>query len=336
MRLEEVIDPDCGLQQDEVSSGSPTFGEGEHLQIIGWSGFTSNNRRKYYIVKCAICEQDPKLFGDGVFKILLTSLKRGVTPCGCMRNPMWTKEQYEVRCKRKCSEIGYEFVGFVGKRFATSTRVKLRCDRHGQWCSTRLDNLLSKGTGCPKCRSEEVGKRSTKDEEDMIQSFRNSGGYHPDTSFKRLKQKKGVWRVWSVKCGECGQKYKSTSGQLSNGARSCACSPMRQQETYINWVVDNNNNAVAIKFGIAVNSQRRAKVQNSKSIYEIRNYLVYEFPTVEMCKKAERMCKRKLECGVIPKTNMPDGYTETTSVLNLAKVKKIFEECGGVEIENNA
>ena len=94
--------------------------------------------------------------------------------------------------------------------------------------------------------------------------------------------------------------------------------------------MDDNNNAVCIKFGIANNSKQRIKRQNSKSIYEIRQYQVYTFPTVQQCKKAERECKKELICGVISKTDMLDGYTETTCTSNLARVKSIYEKNGGV------
>lgn len=76
---------------------------------------------------------------------------------------------------------------------------------------------------------------------------------------------------------------------------------MRQQEAYISWVLDANGSKVAIKFGVSVNSSKRAKRQSYVSTYEIQNHINYAFPSVKACKKAERECKQELECGVVLK-----------------------------------
>jgi hypothetical protein len=44
------------------------------------------------------------------------------------------------------------------------------------------------------------------------------------------------------------------------------------------------------------------------------------------------VCKKELETGIIPKQELPDGYTETTYIYNLDKIKQIYMEYGGVEI----
>ena len=57
---------------------------------------------------------------------------------------------------------------------------------------------------------------------------------------------------------------------------------------------------------------------------------MYTFPTAQQCKAAERECKKELICGVVSKTDMLDGWTETTCTSNLARVKSIYEKNGGV------
>lgn len=47
--------------------------------------------------------------------------------------------------------------------------------------------------------------------------------------------------------------------------------------------------------------------------------------------KAERECLQELECGVVLKRDMPDGYTETTWYYNLEKIIQIYERNGGKE-----
>lgn len=49
--------------------------------------------------------------------------------------------------------------------------------------------------------------------------------------------------------------------------------------------------------------------------------------------QAERECKEQLECGVVLKRDMPDGWTETTYVYNLEKIVEIYERNGGVKVD---
>lgn len=332
MNLEDVIDPEYGLQQDEWSLTAPRFGDEGQLEVIGWSG--KQGSAKYYILKCNKCSQDSELFGDGYFRIVKGNLTKGQIPCGCARSPWWTKNQYTILCSRKARELGYEFLGFDGTWKGTFTKIEMLCPKHGVWRSGIIHNLINIGSGCLHCSPRGRGGANTKPDDMMIQSFFASGAFHPDTKFWRSDRLRGHRRdFWFISCPECGEQGEAQSTQLQRGGRPCACSAQRQQECYINWIVDDYNNAVALKFGIANNTVKRVKQQDSKSIYEIRNYLTYTFPDVQSCKTAERECLQTLECGVISKEEMLDGYTETTSVLNLGRIKGIYEKYGGTLIE---
>lgn len=131
-----------------------------------------------------------------------------------------------------------------------------------------------------------------------------------------------------VLCEDHGEFYPSVTNFLKG--RGCpSCSGKNQQECYINIVKDGDL-PIAIKFGIARNSLRREVAQNKKSVYNVQNYAVWCFPDVFSCKDSERICKQTLVCGILPKSEMPDGYSETTSALNLEKIIEIYEENGGV------
>jgi hypothetical protein len=99
-------------------------------------------------------------------------------------------------------------------------------------------------------------------------------------------------------------------------------------EGYIN-VLKDQSEEIAIKFGIANNSHSRIKTQRLYCSYEIYNHSIFRFPTVTACKEAERECKSTLLCRVVTKEEMKDGYTETTSMLNLDKIINIFVSYGG-------
>lgn len=328
MNLEDLVDQD-GLQQDEWSLTAPSFGEEGQLTVIGWSGRIGSN--KLYILKCRKCNQDSELFAGGYFKSQKTHLVKGQIPCGCAFNPKWSKDQYVTRCKRKATEIGYKFLGFVGEWKGANTKIRMLCGKHGEWRSGIITHLLHQGDGCPLCKAEISSSSNTKPDEVMIQSFFASGAFHPDTKFSRSSRENrlGYTPYWHVSCPECGETCDSHCGNLQRGSRPCACSKHRQQEAYINWLIDDNNTAIAIKFGIANNSAARIKQQDSKSIYTLKQHSIHQFPSVQQCKKAERECLQELECGVVLKCDMGDGYSETTYVYNLEKITEIFERNGG-------
>lgn len=66
MNLEDVIDPEYGLQQDEWSLTRPKFGKEGQLEVVGWSGKSGSNN--LYILMCLTCNQDSELFGEGYFR----------------------------------------------------------------------------------------------------------------------------------------------------------------------------------------------------------------------------------------------------------------------------
>ena len=50
MNLEDVIDPEYGLQQDEWSLSKPKFDEEGQLEVIGWSGRQKTNNARFYLL----------------------------------------------------------------------------------------------------------------------------------------------------------------------------------------------------------------------------------------------------------------------------------------------
>jgi hypothetical protein len=119
--------------------------------------------------------------------------------------------------------------------------------------------------------------------------------------------------------------------EIKNGNRSCNCTKIRQQEAYIN-LISNQDQPLALKFGIAICSDYRAKTQNYKSVFSISNKYVFKFEDVVSCKAAEKECKETLPCGIVEKLLMEDGYTETTYLHYLDNIISIYKNHGGVEV----
>ena len=91
---------------------------------------------------------------------------------------------------------------------------------------------------------------------------------------------------------------------------------------------------MAVKFGIANNAIIRNRQQNRTSVYPVKGCGVWEFETKGDCVSAERECKQTLECGILTKEEMPDGWSETVDVKDLEKIISIYEKHGGVRIED--
>lgn len=329
MNLEDLVDEN-GLQQDEWSVTAPTFGKDVQLTVVGWSG-RSFGGYKFYIVKCNECSQDRELFGGGYFRIPKGGLLRGGIPCGCSKKPEWSLDQYTVLCSRKGAELGYKFLGFAEQWVGNGTKIHMFCEKHGEWSSGVIKTLINLGYGCPKCGEDSAALANTKSDDIIIQSFFASGAFHPSTEFWKSERTTptGSKCYWHSYCPECMEYGESCAGDLQKGYRACGCSKMRQKEAYINLVMDDET-VIAIKFGIARNSEQRVKNQNRLTTYKLLQSSVYLFPSVESCKKAERECRQELECGVVLKRDMKDGYTETTWLSNLEKIIEIYQRNGGI------
>lgn len=329
LNLVNILELESGLHQDEWSLKGLRFGQTNQLEVIGHANQYSASRNKLYVVKCHECVIDKELFGEGTFRVLKGNLLSGGIPCGCSNRPDWTEAQFKIRCNRKAISMGFTFEGWAEVFRGVFTKVKISCEKHGIWQSGTICSLTNDGDGCPRCMADNTGIAKTKPDDVMIASFLATEQFPEGTLFWRSERV----GYWCVSCPECECTGEATSGNLQKGNRCCMCSKARQQESYINWIINKDNQAVAIKFGIASKAYRRVLQQNNRSMYEVKNHSIYEFPDRSSCVAAERECKQILKCGVLTKEEMPDGYTETTDILNLEIIKKIYEGYGGVRLD---
>jgi len=331
VNLDSIIGVD-GLQQDDWSLEGHCFGSCMQLSVIGHDGGKRN--KKYYILKCSECAKDSDLFGEGYFKCVKAHLLIGRIPCGCAKGYIRTETQQSLLCKRAAEKLGYKFIGFVDGFTGSHSKIRMLCDSHGEWQTGSVSNLINNNRGCPSCKVEMLAASFRKDDDTMRESFLKSGRFHPDTTFWRSERltNQGYAAFWFMSCPECGEVGEATGINLQYGKRPCGCSVNRQQECYINIIMDSTV-PIAIKFGRAIDSRIRVKSQNRTSVYEVVQHSAYKFSSIKECKLSERFCKVSLECSILSRQEMPDGWTETTWLYNIDKIIEIYERNGGVKIE---
>lgn len=125
--------------------------------------------------------------------------------------------------------------------------------------------------------------------------------------------------------------------QYSNFIRRPSCCPVcagkNQKECYINLISDNLVPR-SLKFGIAKDSKHRLKIQNQNNTLQMEQLHIFEFPSVQQCKDAEKACKDELQCGILNSRELKDGWTETTSIQNLDKIIEIYKRFGGILVKD--
>lgn len=234
--LEEQVDDFIGQR----------FGEGGHLEVIGWDGVSRNTSKtgkggKRYSIKCSICCKDSELFGDGIFRRSKGELLRGNIPCGCGAAIKWTPEQNRIRAARLCAEKGYTLLSFVGK-----TAVVM-CKECGHVFERRLTTLVNSACNCSNCVKlgyiADLPDARRRPDEDFVEEFLSTGRFLDGTKFWR----EGTSKYWSYTCprcsndlyaqeGLCSGVFVSDMACLKRGSLSCRCSSKyrwtRQQREY--------------------------------------------------------------------------------------------------------
>lgn len=311
------------------------FGEYNQVKVIGWLGELAGSNKKY-TVECSVCKSDPELFGSGKFLITKNKLLIGRLPCGCSLSPRWSKEQYEIKIKRLCKEDSFKFLGWDGDYKGRYTRILLSCPKHGDLEPKSLNDFLG-GRRCIECRRDLVKEGLTKDDTQIIEEFFATGAFHPSSKFSRSDRKvpakryrEGSKPYWNFTCGGCQEEHETLYSTLKNGGASCGCFRHKQKLAYIHLVYDGAS-LVALKFGITSKTNgSRLKQQNKSSVLNLKPYGVWEFPSISICKQAERQVKQSLRTSVVEKELMRDGWTETCYPLQLDEIIKIYEDLGGV------
>lgn len=295
--------------------------------FLGFEGGWANGRNTK--VKM-VCSQHGAWVGGGVTNLI--NLGRGCPTCARVKVEAGRRVPVQERVdkiNRLCEGTTSSLVSVPEDYKHVFERIKMVCSVHGEWESSM--KKVTDGKLCPKCGRLTGGLSRRSPDREMISKFMATGAFSEGTTFSKIGMRVDGKSEWEVFCPDCNEGGVSALDNLQQGKRPCACTSMRQKECYINYVIDGDN-IIALKFGIAINSSFRVDSQNRSSVFEVVNKFVYTFPDTKSCKAAEKECKQTLCCGVIPKEEMTDGYTETTYVYNLDKIIQIYKKHGGVKL----
>lgn len=305
------------------------------LMVVGRVIFYNDNgnRCDMCVVRCSVCAGDYELHRGGYYTIDKNHLKNGVKPCGCAKLPRWKEWQYEVLAQRASEKVALKFIGWSEPYKKAYTRCILDCPVHGQYSITTLNSLINNTRGCPRCWYDNAPLLQPKPDKTMIESFLASGSFSPETIFYRSERKtnKGKRTYWFVECPDCNSLGESASSDLQAGKRPCTCSIKSPKYSYLLLLSDEGVD-LALKLGVTSNYKRRFKDLYNHSKYSVDVVGVWEYITPSECRKAELDCLRTLDCGILTKEVLTNGYTETTSINNLEQIVKIFEENGGIRL----
>ena len=195
-----------------------------HLKAV--DTIEEKGKSRKFILECEICSKDAVLWPYGSITSVKGHLVSDHVPCGCAMCPKWTPTQYEVLIKRKCSERGYEFLGFAGDWKGNNTYLRLHNLSNGNvWGSATINNFLNSGRGCPL---ESGLKRwsAQEREQQLNEVFKVEGGVFIGWD----GEYSGAFSKFKWNCSENHSCETSVHNFLNHDHRCSSCGKIKRRE----------------------------------------------------------------------------------------------------------
>lgn len=230
------------------------------------------------------------------------------------------------------------FVGWVGEYRGTRTPATLECTTHERLTEISTPNIWFKLNSnqnvvvCPDCIFENIKKSNGVPEATAIVTLKQLVNTDRTRFNGFLGEYEGITKTKvRVMCSDHGETSSRLYGNLLKASHPCPICALGSSQiyAYVNKIMQGNM-PVALKFGITGNPSHRLRTQNYANILEMENLFVFQFPSREKSFAAEAECKKVFSCGVLDKSLIPDGYTETTYIYNLDELLSIYKKYGGI------
>lgn len=157
----------CGCYAEEVRNNQKK--DRKFISVLGktygkWSVTSEykENKVRRVMVRCGYCGSESST--------TRSALEAGQTPVCKVCSKMAAAEQ----AREVAGQAGYKFLGFVGEYNGYHTKLRLSCEKHGEWITTSLSKLVHTGRGCPSCSV--TGFKSSKPAELYIMRISGRSG----------------------------------------------------------------------------------------------------------------------------------------------------------------
>lgn len=141
---------------------------------------------------------------DEHFKMRPDSFKGGQIGCPkCIKEKLRKSKYSQEDIIQKIKDIHGDKYDLSEIHYKdTQGKIKLICPKHGTW-ETKVNGILSKGYGCPKCRDEENGKRKRLNISEL--KDRSNINYNNKYEVKDIKWEDTCWGLYY--CKDCKEMH---------------------------------------------------------------------------------------------------------------------------------
>ena len=299
------------------------------LEVIGLAG--KQWRNTTFKVTCTECSKDPELFPDGYFVILKQHLVNGTKPCGCSKKPNWKDWQYIILARRAGEKKGFIVYGFAEEFKGKDTKLSLECLKDGHKWTASINNIINGGRCCPKCATANSVEQKKTPEHLALQRCIDVCKEMDYDIIGFVDEYKNCDSRFEYACKIHGKQNVSYNSFVNNGSRCGGCakygySTSKHGTFYIyQWTKDNYS---FIKFGITNQKElSRIKKQKRETEYKYKKIWSATFEDGSVPLHIENYVKNSgIEIGIMPKEEFPDGFTETTDIINLVVLENLITD----------
>lgn len=189
------------------------------------------------------------------------------------------------------------------KKFSTDHRATLTCSE--------------------ECATERRRRKAIRNHEKAVKNRAYRACKNPECSVK--------FRVEHELQDYCSKSCRRRVNNCMQGRVILAPKAIVSGHAYIHLLRDKDT-YIGVKFGLEKKLRSRLYAQNRTSVFSVTRHSVYFFPDRCDSVAAERECMQSFTCGIVSKSDMPDGWTETTYCYNIEAIEAIYRKHGGVRI----
>lgn len=255
--------------------------------------------------------------------------KKVIVGCPQCRGVM-TEEEATKFIEEKCKDLDYEFLGFVGGWKSQITKMILRCKKHDHiWKNTKFFDFKNHGTcGCKKCAAEQF-------KTEYVVPVENALSRIEDKCKKLGYEYIGVDGEWigtanswiKLKCTKHDAEFSVRYCTFSRNAKGCPkCSSSGYRPSEMGYFYIQTLDDKFIKFGVT-NELPETRMKQHMQKSKFAHKLVYVKQSVDgwIPWELEKEIKRTYQCGVVDKSMLKDGYTETLHITDLDSIIKLAD-----------